>query len=258
MKILRCRDYEEMSRVAAQSIVEGIKDKADLVLGLATGKTPLGLYRLLVEAYQRGEVDFSRVTTFNLDEYYPLAPTHPRSFRSFMDKHLFSQVNIRRERTHLPNGAALDPAREAERYERAIFAAGGIDLQVLGIGRNGHIGFNEPGTALGSLTQKIQLHPESVAASRADFDSETEVPRYAISMGIRTIMLSRRILLLASGADKAAILARALQGPVGSQVPASVLQLHPDLTVVVDEPAGRVLFSEAQSVWDEVVAAKDL
>lgn len=257
LRIIFCRDYEEMSQRAAEIIISAIKSKPNLVLGLATGRTPLGLYRYLVEATRRGEVDWSQVTTFNLDEYYPLSPDHPASFRRFMERHLFEHINIPRTQTHLPDGLAPDPAAEGERYERAIAGVGGIDLQLLGIGKNGHIGFNEPGTPLGSLTGLIRLHPESIAASRADFGPGEKPPEYAISVGIRTIMLAKRILLLASGEDKAEILARALQGPVTSAVPASVLQLHPNLTVIVDEAAGREILRQGGTVWEEVVAAKD-
>ena len=237
MQLVVARNYEELSREAAGHIVRAIQGKPDLVLGLATGRTPVGLYRELVERFRRGEVDFSGVRTFNLDEYYPIDPAHPQSYRRFMEEHLFRHVNLRPGNTHIPDGLAPDAEAECRRYEDEIGRSGGIDLQVLGIGRNGHIGFNEPGTALGATTQLVRLHEDTIRVNSRDFGDSANVPRHAISMGVRTIMQARAILLLASGEEKAGIVTRALQGEVCSEVPASVLLLHPNLTVILDKPA---------------------
>lgn len=234
-------DYQSMSQVAAEIVVAEIQRKPDTVLGLATGVTPVGFYRELVRRYQLGDVDFSQVRTFNLDEYYPIGPSHPQSYRRFMNDHLFSLVNLREENTHLPNGLAEDAIQECLRYEEAIARCGGIDCQVLGIGRNGHIGFNEPGTQLSSTTQLVRLAEETIEANSRFFPRKEDVPRQAISMGIKTIMRARKILLLATGDTKAKILAAALRGPVTTAVPASVLQLHASLIVVTDKDAARYL-----------------
>lgn len=237
MELTVVDSYQEMSVTAAGVIAGEIARRPDCVLGLATGATPVGTYHELVNLYRHGRVDFSHVKTFNLDEYYPIDPRHPQSYTRFVWEHLFSRINIRPENVHLPRGNAPDAGEECRRYEAAIDACGGIDLQVLGIGRNGHIGFNEPGTSLGSSTQLVRLAEETVKANSRFFDRWEDVPRFAISMGIKTIMRSRRILLLASGEGKAEILARAMEGPVTSAVPASVLQLHPSLAVIADRGA---------------------
>jgi len=239
-------DYQALSRVAAQEIVAEIQRKPDIVLGLATGVTPVGLYRELVRRYRLGDVDFSRVCTFNLDEYYPIHPNHPQSYYHFMNEHLFSQVNLRPENTHIPNGLAEDVVFECRRYEEEIARCGGVDVQILGIGRNGHIGFNEPGTELGSTTQLVKLAEETIEVNSRFFPRKEDLPRHAISMGIKTIMRARKILLLATGDAKAKILAASLQGPVTSAVPASVLQLHPSLTVIADREAARCLMSSSE------------
>jgi len=191
-------------------------------------------------------VDFCRVRTFNLDEYYPIEPDHPQSYHRFMWEHLFSGINVRRENVHLPRGTAPDPGEECRRYEAAIEDSGGIDLLLLGVGANGHIGFNEPGTRLDSTTHLVQLARETVAANARFFDRPEDVPRLAITMGIKTIMRSRRLLLLASGASKGAVLATALEGPVTPGVPASVVQLHPFLTVIADRAAASGLQTEGR------------
>lgn len=241
VEVIVSDDYQAMSRTAAEVVVAEIQRKPDLVLGLATGVTPIGFYQELVRKYQTGDVDLSRVRTFNLDEYHPIDPGHPQSYHRFMNDHLFSLVNLRPENTLIPNGLARDAASECRRYEEAIAQCGGIDLQILGIGGNGHIGFNEPGTQLGSTTQLVWLAAETIEANSRFFSEQDDVPRQAISMGLKTIMRARKILLLASGGNKAKILAAALQGPVTTAVPASVLQLHASLVVIADREAARYL-----------------
>lgn len=241
MKIIIAKNKEEFDRIAADMVSQQLKDKPDSVLGLATGSTPIGLYAQLVERYKKGEIDFSKVKTFNLDEYKGLPKTHPQSYYFFMFKHLFSKVNIDPENIHIPNGEVEDSAKECEEYEKNIKEAGGIDLQILGIGHNGHIGFNEPGTPFESTTSLIDLDQRTIEANSRFFDSINEVPRQAISMGIKTIMQARKIVLMISGKDKAEIAAKAIKGPVTTQVPASVLQLHPFATVLLDQEAASLL-----------------
>lgn len=234
-------DYEEMSRRAARHVAAAIRQKPDLVLGLATGSTPVGLYRELVRLFRKGELDFSRVTTFNLDEYYGLSASHEQSYHYFMQEHLFRHVNVALERIHIPDGQATDIQAECARYEQLLAEAGWVDLQILGIGGNGHIGFNEPGTDFGASTHLIELAPATIQANARFFKSPEDVPRRAISMGIKTIMRSREIILLASGRDKAEAIRAAIEGPVTNQVPASVLQLHPNVRVMIDQAAAALL-----------------
>ncbi|SMB97445.1 glucosamine-6-phosphate deaminase [Thermanaeromonas toyohensis ToBE] len=240
-ELIIAEDYQDLSRKAALRVAEQIKKKPTTVLGLATGKTPLGLYRELIRLHQEEGLDFSRVKTFNLDEYYGISSEDKRSFHYYMWENLFKHLNIPRGNIHLPDGGAQDIEEECRRYEEAIREAGGIDLQVLGIGSNGHIGFNEPGTEWGSLTHLAQLTPETIK------DNEEEggegIPGFALTMGIKTIMRANRILLLAYGESKANIIARALKGPVDKSVPASILQLHPGLVVIVDKEAAKFLGS---------------
>lgn len=237
MKLNILPDYTALSRLAAEIVITACREQPQIVLGLATGATPIGMYQQLVEAYQKGEVSFSQAMTFNLDEYYPIAADHPHSFRRFMQEHLFAQVDLAAERIHFLCGTATDVERECERYEAALEAVGGIDLQILGIGENGHIGFNEPGTPFHQKTHKVTLTEQTRRANARFFGSFADVPHHALTMGIRTIMRSRKIVLLASGEKKAEALAAALYGPVTEALPASVLQLHPDLTVIADEAA---------------------
>ena len=237
MKIISAPDYAAMSRKAANIISAQVILKPDSVLGLATGSTPVGVYRQLADWYRKGDLDFAKVRTVNLDEYCGLAPDHPQSYRFYMETNLFSQVNIQPENTHLPDGLAADPAAECVRYDHLISALGGIDLQLLGIGHNGHIGFNEPDEAFGKMTHQVQLNPMTVEANARIFTDADEVPKFAFTMGIRAIMQARKILLVVNGFDKADILKQALTGPVTPAVPGSILQLHPDVTVVADEAA---------------------
>ena len=212
-----------------------------LVLGLPTGRTPLALYCEL-GALHRAGADFSRVTTFNLDEFLGIPSSHPGSYRSFMEQHLFSRVNVKPENRHFLDGSAGDPDEECLRYEREIAAAGGIDLQVLGIGTNGHIGFNEPAPTLESRTHRVTLKPETRRSNAALFDGDaSKVPPEALSMGMATILHSRAIVLLATGRSKATCVERVVHGPLTTELPASFLQLHDDVDVMLDEPAAEKL-----------------
>lgn len=231
MRIIETKNYQELSALAADLIGAQLLLKPRCVLGLATGSTPIGTYEKLVEAYKAGRLDFSQVRTVNLDEYCGLSGEHPQSYRYFMDKHLFSQVNIPRENTHLPNGAAPDPKEESRRYEALVESLGGVDLQLLGIGHNGHIGFNEPTDSFPPVVHPVELTESTIQANSRLFDRIEDVPRKAITMGIGTILKADKILLVA-GADKRAIVEEALTGKVTPLVPASVLQLHRDVTVI--------------------------
>src|SRR5499426_2110035 len=238
MLVVLKKDYEEVSREAARIVAGAVRAKPDIVLGLATGSTPLGLYKELIALHRSDSLDFSRATSFNLDEYLGLAPSHPQSFHYFMEQNLFSQVNLQRERVHVPDGTIRgDYGDYCARYEQCIKAAGGIDLQILGIGRNGHIGFNEPTSSLASRTRLKALTRETIEDNRHVFSGESEMPKCAITMGIGTILESRRVLLLASGRSKAAAIAKAIEGPITSSVSASALQMHADVTFIIDEEA---------------------
>lgn len=217
-----------------------LRRKPDAVLGLATGSTPLGLYAQLVALYRAGEISFAQATSFNLDEYVDLPPTHDQSYRYFMEKNLFSQIDLPQARIHVPSGLDVSEAALAA-YDEAIEAAGGIDLQLLGLGGNGHIGFNEPGTPFALGTHVVALTERTRRDNARFFASLDEVPTHAATMGVRTVMHARAILLLAFGRAKAEALAAALTGPVTPDVPASVLQLHPDVTVFCDKEAAALL-----------------
>lgn len=225
----------------AREVARQVTDHPASVLGLPTGATPEPLYRKLVQMGQRGQVSFAQVTTFNLDEYLGLGPDHPASYRFYMDHHLFGHVDIDPSRIHIPDGLAADPDEACREYEEALRQAGYPDLQILGLGRNGHIGFNEPGTPFGSLTHRVRLAESTREANRRFFPPGEEPPLEAITMGIRSIMQARRILVLATGEAKAEAVAKAILGPVTEEVPASVLQLHPNVTWWVDEAAARLL-----------------
>jgi glucosamine-6-phosphate deaminase len=230
MEIVIQPDYDRLCDEAAAIVFDALARKPDLVLGLATGRTPLGLYERLA---CRPEA-FARAAFFNLDEFYGLPPTHPESFHAYLRRHLIDRVKHDPARVHLLRGDVADLDRAAQDYEDRIRAAGGIDLQILGIGRNGHIGFNEPGSSLGSRTRAKTLEPETVAEYAK---SGQELPRFAITLGVGTIMEARRLLLLASGESKAEIIQRMVEGPVTAEVPASAIQFHPRAVVVLDEPA---------------------
>ena len=237
MKIIRAKDYADMSRKAANILSAQVIMKPNCVLGLATGGTPVGIYKQLIDWYNKDDLDFTEVTTVNLDEYRGLPRSHPESYWSFMHRNFFDHVNVAPGRIHLPNGEDPDAAGECARYDAVIQSVGGVDMQLLGIGHDGHIGFNEPGAAFELGTHCVDLTEATIEANKRFFASRDEVPRQAYTMGIKTIMQARKVLLAASGADKADIVARALCGPVTPEVPASILQMHPDLTVVLDAAA---------------------
>lgn len=237
MRIVVARDYEQMSRMAAIVVASRVILQPNCVLGLATGQTPLGLYRNLVEFHRHGDLDFSKVTTFNLDEYVGLSPEHPCSYHSYMMENLFRHVNIPPENRHIPRGDVPDLEAECLRYEEAIRAAGGIDLQILGLGVDGHIGFNEPDVKFEGSTHVVRLAPSTIQVNSRYFPSPQEMPRLAISMGIKTIMKARRVLLLASGVEKARAVRGTVIGEVSPDLPASILQLHPNATIIVDRDA---------------------
>lgn len=232
MNIIETKDYSEMCRKAANILSAQIILHPDSVLGLATGKTPIGVYDQLVDWYNKDDLDFAQIKTVNLDEYCGLEPADQTSYRYFMDQHFFNRINIKKENTHVPNGMADDMEAECRRYDKLIRSIGGIDLQLLGIGQNGHIGFNEPGMDFEKMTHCIRLAEQTRLANAKYFSSAEEVPREAITMGIKAIMQADRILLIVDGENKNEILKTALLGPVTPSVPASILQLHPDLTVV--------------------------
>lgn len=241
MRIIVEKDYKELSRRAANILTSQIVLKPDSVLGLATGSTPIGVYKELIRAYKEGTISFKEVTTFNLDEYYGLNFSHEQSYAYFMNKHLFSHINIKPENIHIPNGKAANVDLECKMYEEMIKNAGGIDIQLLGIGRNGHIGFNEPDIKFEARTHLVELDEDTIDANSRFFTSIEDVPQKAISMGIKTIMHSKKILLLASGSQKVQTIYNMVNGKITPKLPASVLQLHPDVTVIVDEEAGRLL-----------------
>ena len=237
MRLYRAKDYNDMSRKAANIISAQIILQPDCVLGLATGSTPIGTYQQLIARYQEGDLDFSQVRTANLDEYRGLTRDNDQSYYYFMYHNLFKEVNIDMANTNIPDGTNPDSAAEAARYDQVIRDLGGVDLQLLGMGHNGHIGFNEPGDAFDKGTHCVDLQPSTIEANKRFFASIDDVPKQAYTMGIQTIMSARKILLLVSGAEKAEILHKALCGPITPHVPASVLQLHNDVTVVADEAA---------------------
>lgn len=227
--------YKELSRKAAQIIASVVTLKPDCVLGLATGSSPVGTYDRLTEMYENGELDFSRVTSVNLDEYVGLDGTNDQSYRYFMNKNLFDRVNIDKSRTFVPNGLAADPAAEGLAYDEHIKSLGGIDIQLLGIGLDGHIGFNEPDSFFTKETHLVKLHESTIEANSRFFASRDEVPTTAITMGMGSIMQAKRVLLIANGAKKKEIMEKAFFGPITPEVPASILQMHPDVTVIYCE-----------------------
>ena len=237
MRIIRTKDYEDMSRRAAAIIAAQVVLKPDCVLGLATGGTPVGIYKNLVNWYQGGDLDFLEVTSVNLDEYRGLPREHKESYWSFMHRNLFDYVNMNPNHINLPDGMNMDADAECARYDRVIESVGGIDLQLLGIGHDGHIGFNEPSNAFDLGTHCVKLTDETIDANQRFFNNREEVPREAYTMGTRTIMQARKVLMVVSGKDKAEIIKKAFYGPVTPEVPASILQMHPDFTLVADEDA---------------------
>ena len=236
-----CKDYETLSMKAAQIIAAQVNQKPDCVLGLATGSSPVGLYKELIKMYENGEIDFSAVKSYNLDEYYPLAPENDQSYRYFMEHNLFYGINIKKENTHVPNGLAKDPAAEGKAYDEAVAAAGGVDLQLLGIGGNGHIGFNEPTDRFIVATHKVDLTKETIQANSRFFAKIEDVPTQAVTMGIGTIFNAKSVLLAANGKAKANAIKNMLEGDVNPSCPASILKLHRKVYVVVDEDAASEL-----------------
>ena len=237
MRIYCEKDYEAMSRRAAHVMAAEIIHRPDCVLGLATGSTPIGMYKQLIEWNKAGDITFKEVRTVNLDEYKGLSPEHDQGYRYFMQKQLFDHVDILPENTRVPDGLAADPQAECQWYNKVIRDMGGIDIQVLGIGHNGHIGFNEPGHAFEQETHVVDLSERTIQANARFFASPDDVPRQAMTMGIKSIMMARKILLVISGEDKADIVKEAFAGPITPHVPASILQLHPYVTLVGDKAA---------------------
>lgn len=237
MRIIVCENYEEVSQKAAEIVASQVILKPDCVLGLATGSTPVGMYEKLGEMNASGKIDFSSVTSFNLDEYYPIKRNNPQSYYSFMENKLFSKINIKRENTHIPNGECTDPEKECEEYEKLLMQKGGVDLQILGIGRNGHIGFNEPDPILSSVTHLVKLTDSTIKANSRFFDSMDEVPKHALTMGMRTILSAKKIILMASGVSKSRIISEFLDEGINMAMPAALLKTHPDVVLICDKDA---------------------
>jgi len=241
MQVIVSKNYEEMSKRAANLIQAQLTWQPKSVLGLATGSTPIGMYKALVDLYRAGNIDFSQVTTFNLDEYIGLGKSDPQSYYHFMQDNLFDHVNLIKDQSFIPDGLALDYGKECDRYEALIKAHGGIDLQILGIGHNGHIGFNEPNVEFEAKTHVVSLDDATIEANKRFFSSADAVPKQAISMGIKTIMKSKKIILMASGASKADIVSQLVKDEISPNVPASVLHLHDQVVILVDQAAASKL-----------------
>ena len=241
MLLIEAKDYNDMSRKAANIISAQVIMKPHAVLGLATGSTPVGAYKQLVEWYNKGDLDFANVTSVNLDEYKGLSPENDQSYRYFMNTNLFNHVNINKERTFVPNGLEPDSEKACAAYNETIRSVGGIDLQLLGLGHNGHIGFNEPADEFTKVTGEIDLTDSTIEANKRFFEKKEDVPRKAVSMGIGTIMRAKKIVLLVNGENKAEILKEVVNGPVTPKVPGSILQFHPHVTVICDEEAAKNL-----------------
>ena len=237
MKTVICKTYEEISKAAAEEIASIVKEKPKATLGLATGSTPVGMYRELINKYENGELDFSEVTTFNLDEYYPISKDNDQSYDYFMRKNLFDHINISQGKTNIPNGNAADPIAECEKYEKKIEENGAVDIQVLGIGQNGHIGFNEPGDYLHTVTHITDLTESTINANARFFESESDVPKKALTMGIGTILKAKKILLLANGRSKHEAISALLDDKITTAIPATLLKTHPNVILICDEEA---------------------
>ncbi|MDB8794712.1 glucosamine-6-phosphate deaminase [Romboutsia sp. 1001216sp1] len=241
MRILVCKDYNEMSKKAAQMIASQLTLKPDSVLGLATGSTPIGMYKELVSMYEEGLIDFSEVKTFNLDEYFELPKSNEQSYDYFMRENLFNHINIKEENIHIPNGMTDNIEKECKNYDEAIKEAGGVDIQVLGIGHNAHIGFNEPTINFERGTHLVNLKESTIEANARFFDSIDEVPKKAITMGTGSIFKSKKIMLLASGEGKAEAIYNTVYGKVLPEVPASILQFHNDIVLILDKDSASKL-----------------
>lgn len=241
MRLIVTKNYDEMSKVAANEMAESIKSNPEIVLGLATGGTPVGMYKELIRMYNEGELDFSKVTSINLDEYVGLPGDHDQSYRYFMNTNLFNHINIDKNKTFVPNGLAKDFEEECKSYDARIQDMGGIDLQLLGLGANGHIGFNEPGEALSVGTHLTDLKESTIEANARFFDSIDDVPRKAITMGLGGIMKAKNIMVIASGEGKAEVVKAMMSGKITTEIPATMLQMHRDVVLIVDEDAAKLL-----------------
>lgn len=241
MRLIVTKNYEEMSKVAAKEMAEDIKRNPEIVLGLATGGTPVGMYKELIRMYNEGELDFSKVTSINLDEYVGLSGDHDQSYRYFMNTNLFDHINIDKNNTFVPNGLAENVEEECMVYDSRIQDMGGIDLQLLGLGANGHIGFNEPGEALSVGTHLTDLKESTIEANARFFDSIDDVPRKAITMGLGGIMKAKKIMVIASGEGKAEVVKAMMSGKITTEIPATMLQMHRDVILIVDEDAAKLL-----------------
>lgn len=244
MRIIRAKDYKDMSRKAANIISAQVILKPDSVLGLATGSSPIGTYEQLVKWYEKGDLDFADVTTVNLDEYYGMKPENDQSYHYFMHDHFFDHVNIDPSRINLPNGMEPDEKKECARYDAVLRSVGDVDIQLLGIGRNGHIGFNEPADDFTYGTHVVTLTADTIEANARFFKSADEVPRQAVSMGIGNIMAAKCVVLVATGESKAKAVYDTIRGPITPRVPASVLQLHPCCVILTDREAGKLMLEE--------------
>lgn len=240
MKVIIVKDYQKMSNEAYNFIEELLKEKKDAVLGLATGSSPIGLYKLMVKGYEDGVIDYSKVKTFNLDEYLDLPKEHKQSYYSFMHENLFKGINVLKENINIPKGDGIDHLQDCKMYEE-LLNKHIIDIQILGIGSNGHIGFNEPGTSFDTTTHLVKLKEKTRLDNQRFFESIDEVPTHAITMGIKSIMKSKKIILLATGKNKAEAIKNMIEGPVDENVPASILQKHDDVVVIIDEQAASLL-----------------
>jgi glucosamine-6-phosphate deaminase len=253
MLVIVKKNYKEMSIEGAKIIADRLRKKPDLVMGFATGSTPLGLYKELIRMHKNEGLDFSKVTTFNLDEYVGLPPTHDQSYHYFMYENLFNHINIDQRFIHIPHGMAKDINAFCDWYENQIIECGGIDLQILGIGANGHIAFNEPGSSLGSRVRIKTLTEKTRDDNARFFKSMTEVPKYAITMGVGTVMDAKEIILLANGENKANAIEAALEGPITAMCPATIVQMHRNVFVLLDKQAGSKLKGNYVDSWESKV-----
>jgi glucosamine-6-phosphate deaminase len=249
MDVVICQNYDAISKEAARVVADLVNHKPNAVLGFATGSSPVGLYKELIRLHEEEGLDFSKVTTFNLDEYVGLPGDHPQSYRRFMNENLFNHINVPVQNTHVPSGTSANHAAACEWYEKRIRDAGGIDIQVLGIGSDGHIAFNEPGSSLGSRTRMVTLTEQTIDDNARFFKKKADVPHHAISMGVGTILEARKLLMVANGKNKAAALAAAIEGPITSMITASALQLHPETIVFADNDAAAGLKMRAYYDW---------
>lgn len=237
MRVMVCDDYEEMSYLAARLVESQLVLKPNSTLGLATGSTPIGLYKNLIKLYEKNEIDFSQVTVFNLDEYYPISGDNEQSYKYFMNDQLFNHINIDKSKTHIPNGQTQDPEKECVEYDKQISACGGIDLQILGIGNNGHIGFNEPKDNLIAGTHIADLTKSTIEANSRFFDKPDDVPKKALTMGMSSILNAKKIILLANGKGKHSVVTELLNDKISTQIPATILKVHPDVVLICDKEA---------------------